>query len=228
MERTSDVRSIVESAGSTRAANLRTAEPELHRLLASFCPDWRGPSVVVDARSLELRYANGHARDMLDRGFPAHLSGGRITINSAHAMRRLNSTMQALLSDATRTAMLVVDDEDTRTTYALRIVLQHLPHTFAADRIAVVDFVKASIDPPPSLLRAIADAFDLTAAEGSVLGHLAAGLSLREIAALRNVRVETVRNQCKTVLSKMRCRRQADLVRVVAGLSQRDIAEMVR
>jgi DNA-binding CsgD family transcriptional regulator len=228
MQRTSEVRSIMDQVDAVGAADPRATDGDLHGLLVSLCPDWRGPTLAIDARNLELRYANGHAREMLSLGFPAHLSGGRIAIKSAHAMRRLNSAMQSLLSDAGRTAMLVVDDEDASATYALRIALPHLPRAFAAHRIAIVDFAKASIDPQPTLLRAIAEAFDLTAAEGSVLGHLAAGLSLRQIAALRGVRLETVRHQCKTVLSKMRCRRQADLVRVVAGLSQRDPAGLVR
>lgn len=189
---------------------------------SSLCPDWRGPTVAVDPRTLALRFANVPARQLLDRGVPARVMGGRIAITSQQAMRRLAGTMKSLLVDGLQSGMVVVDDADETTTYALRIALPSLPPVFAAEPIALIDFAKASLDLRPAVLDAIGDAFDLTPAEGSVLGHLAAGLSLREIAALRDVRIETVRHQCKTILGKMRCRRQSDLVRIVAVLSQRD------
>lgn len=194
---------------------------DLRQLLASFCPDWRGASLAVEINGLGLLYANAYAHDLLQHGRPARLSGGRLLIGPDHAMRRLHVLIGALREGSTRTGTLVVNDEDSGTTFVLRIALPLSPHI---SDVAIIDITGALVEPQPALMGAIAEAFHLTVAESSVLGHLAAGLSLREIATMRGVRLETVRQQCKVLLGKMRCRRQADLVRVVAGLSHREPA----
>ncbi|MBK8085199.1 MAG: helix-turn-helix transcriptional regulator [Devosia sp.] len=222
MRRASEGRTLAGGAGASGIVEPNGTFGDLRQLLASFCPDWRGASLAVDTNGLGLLYANAHAHDMLQHGRPARLSNGRLVICPDQAMRRLHAMLEALREGTTHTAPLVVDDEDAAATYVLRIALPmspHLPH------IAIIDITRALVDPHPALLGAIAEAFHLTVAEGNVLGHLAAGLSLREIAAMRGVRLETVRQQCKVLLSKMRCRRQADLVRVVAGLSHREPAQ---
>ncbi len=207
-------------------AMARTVEPDrglgdMRQLLASFCPDWRGASLAVEINDLGLLYANAYAYDMLQHGRPARLSGGRFVVGPDHAMRRLHVLIDALRQGSSRTGTLVVNDEEADATFVLRVALPLSPHM---SDIAVIDITGALVEPQPALMGAIAEAFHLTVAECNVLGHLAAGLSLREIATMRGVRLETVRQQCKVLLGKMRCRRQADLVRVVAGLSHREPA----
>lgn len=192
--------------------------------LAPLCPDWRGPTIALGTRNLELRHANRPARDMLRRGLVARLRGNRLALLSPHGARRLAEILRGLESRQGAAATLVIADRHAEPAMALRIHLPDLPPSETGEPIAIVEFVDTSLDLPPAQMAAIAEAFGLTVAEGGVLALLAAGHSLREIAVLRGVHIETVRNQCKTVLGKMRCRRQADLVRIVATLAQRDIS----
>jgi DNA-binding CsgD family transcriptional regulator len=62
---------------------------------------------------------------------------------------------------------------------------------------------------------AIRDRYGLTGQETNVVLQVAEGLTLREIAELREVSIHTVRNQIKSAMSKMDARRQSDLVRIV-------------
>lgn len=70
--------------------------------------------------------------------------------------------------------------------------------------------------PGASLLRGL---FDLTAAESRIVHGLAAGLSIAEISQKHSIGMETVRTQIKAVFAKTGVRRQAELVRLVSGLS---------
>lgn len=226
MQKSGPVRSIADGAAGT-ASVFPAARGTLLAQIEPLCPDWRGPAIAVGARTLELRHANRSALAMLRRGLPVRLLGNRIAANSPPAARRLAAALRSLDTRGAKAAMMVIDDEDTQETFALRIYLPNLPLATGAERIAIVEFSDALLELQPPLLRAIAEAFGLTAAEGVVLGLLATGCSLREIAEQRGVHLETVRHQCKTVLSKMHCRRQSDLVRVVALLSQQGSAASV-
>lgn len=60
--------------------------------------------------------------------------------------------------------------------------------------------------------------FAITHAEAAVLAGLAAGHSVEEVATLRQASVLTVRKQVASLLSKMECNRQAELVRLASLL----------
>jgi DNA-binding CsgD family transcriptional regulator len=60
--------------------------------------------------------------------------------------------------------------------------------------------------------------FGLTAAEALIGTRLADGLSLPDIADMRGVSIATVRAQLKSLLQKMDCHRQSELVAVVKGI----------
>lgn len=60
--------------------------------------------------------------------------------------------------------------------------------------------------------------FSITHAEAAVLAGLAAGHSVEEVATLRRASVLTVRKQVASLLSKMECNRQSELVRLASLL----------
>jgi DNA-binding CsgD family transcriptional regulator len=61
--------------------------------------------------------------------------------------------------------------------------------------------------------------YELTPAEAELVLHLARGLSLEQTAEQRGVAVNTVRSQLKRVFAKTNTNRQADLIRLVLGVS---------
>ncbi|HMN81877.1 MAG TPA: hypothetical protein PKA20_18405 [Burkholderiaceae bacterium] len=67
--------------------------------------------------------------------------------------------------------------------------------------------------------RMLEELFEMTPAEARVACALVRGLSPRQTAELCGVALGTVRTQLKAVFSKTRTRRQAELVRLLIGLS---------
>ncbi|MBS0363963.1 MAG: helix-turn-helix transcriptional regulator [Proteobacteria bacterium] len=70
--------------------------------------------------------------------------------------------------------------------------------------------------PPVELVQSL---FDLTPAEARVARRLAAGETVDEIAADSGLAPITVRNQVRAILRKTGCRRQAEVVALLGGLS---------
>lgn len=70
----------------------------------------------------------------------------------------------------------------------------------------------------------IRQVFGLTATECEIARGIIAGMSAERIAALRGRSEQTVRTQVKAVLRKLEVKTQAELVRMVAGLMQMDVA----
>jgi DNA-binding CsgD family transcriptional regulator len=65
--------------------------------------------------------------------------------------------------------------------------------------------------------------FDLTPAESKISIALASGSSPQEIAVNNKVSIGTVRNQIKSIYSKIGVKRQSELVRVVLNLSRMSV-----
>jgi DNA-binding CsgD family transcriptional regulator len=70
--------------------------------------------------------------------------------------------------------------------------------------------------PPVELVRSL---FDLSPAEARVARHLAAGLTVDEIATTNGVSSNTIRTQVRGVLEKTGCRRQAELLALLGGVT---------
>lgn len=82
--------------------------------------------------------------------------------------------------------------------------------------IAVLTRAGGAAVPPSALLMAL---FDLTAAESALAADLGTGLSLEEIAARTGKGMETLRSHLKRIRQKTGCRRQTELVLMLARLT---------
>jgi DNA-binding NarL/FixJ family response regulator len=60
--------------------------------------------------------------------------------------------------------------------------------------------------------------YGLTSAEIAVMGAIVSGFSIQEIADLRHVSVNTIRQQLKELLAKTGSHRQTDLVRLALSV----------
>jgi DNA-binding CsgD family transcriptional regulator len=85
--------------------------------------------------------------------------------------------------------------------------------------LMVVSRLEHKAAPLPELLHGL---FDLSPAEARLVGELATGLTLRDIIAVRNISMATLRTQVRAVLAKTGVRRLADLARLLAQIPHRD------
>jgi DNA-binding CsgD family transcriptional regulator len=197
--------------------------------LALLCPDWREPMLALDVDSRAVCYANHGALELFKRRFPLNISCGRLQLSTAHADERLARAMRSALHRGVARSAIVVDDDEHDLTYSVRIcvpqgfmrdVLRRRVH--GGDRLVVLELTTGRQALARDNLAALAEAFGLTLAEMSVLALLGQGHSLAEIASARGVEIDTVRGQCKLLLSKTRSRRQSDLVKLVVALCAHD------
>lgn len=84
----------------------------------------------------------------------------------------------------------------------------------AASGLLMLTPVVPGKGPPRQLLEGL---FDLSPAEARVAGWLADGASVEQMASRQGISPETIRGQLKAVFAKTGTRRQADLVRLLAG-----------
>lgn len=95
--------------------------------------------------------------------------------------------------------------------------LHHLPAELdmGPHRICAAVLVNDPLSTPRASADVLREWFGLTAAEARVALSIAEGLSVKEIAERAGTTFETVRNQLKTVFSKVGVHRQAELVRLL-------------
>ena len=84
-------------------------------------------------------------------------------------------------------------------------------------RMLLVRMRKKSAFAMPDVTK-LQSVFAITHAEAAVLAGLAAGHSVEEVATLRHASVLTVRKQVASLLTKMECNRQSELVRLASLL----------
>ena len=77
---------------------------------------------------------------------------------------------------------------------------------------------------PDSIDRALEDIYKLTAAERDVLVCLAQGMNSEQISVKRNRKIGTIRQQIKSVLSKMGASSQSQVVALAAAIGSQDYA----
>lgn len=181
---------------------------------ALICPNSRGASAIVDAHRLKVYYANEHGRRLFLQRHPFRVDSGTLMVASGAATERLRQAFTAVQSGGSH---LVVLNDDISGAASVRVSPVDLTDERLAG-IAIADFSAERVTLPAAELTALARGFGLTEAEAAIAGLLVDGLSLEQIAEVRGVQRETVRNQCKTLLAKMHCHRQVDLVRMALSL----------
>jgi DNA-binding CsgD family transcriptional regulator len=98
-----------------------------------------------------------------------------------------------------------------------RIAVQKISPLVGQDGPVLLIFADLSARPRPAV-DTLRRAFGLTRREARVASEVAAGLQLREIAALHGVGMGTVRSQLKAIFVKTGTNRQPDLVALLARL----------
>jgi DNA-binding CsgD family transcriptional regulator len=153
-----------------------------------------------------LRFANRAALSMLQAEDGLRLADGVLVCEQAEAARRLRAAL-ATAARGGASGLIQAARPSGRRSYAITV-------SAGPDAGALVllnDGEIAAAEAPARLARL----FGLTAAEAGLAAALCDGLSLKEIAEARGVKMTTVRTQAQRVLDKAGVSRQAELVAVV-------------
>lgn len=172
--------------------------------------DGVGAAVLLVDGAFRILGASESAVGILDaRDGLSHRDGRLVIADSAAATALRSATAELIERAASHHSSVLCPRPSARPSY--RLVLAPA----ALDPNAGVTIV---IDDPstlaPSRLELLSDAYRLTPTEMRVTELLLAGASLEDVATARNVSIETVRAQLKSIFLKTQTHRQVDLVRL--------------
>lgn len=220
-----------ETVLSTRIwRKLKTEERQKmgYEILALICPDWRPASLVLDARSQTITYANWRCLQMLKTSGIVQSVNGRVEFQSMEFNDKFRTALDAAVKDGHERSFLVGQCAESEAPYSVvihnsqgffREILDHyLDHAEAESHLVILEFTVDAQLPDLMAVQAFARAYGLTATETQLVQLFGRGMSLEEIAEERNVTLATTRQQMKAVLGKTRCTRQRDLARVLFSI----------
>lgn len=193
-----------------------------------------GSALVVDAE-LNVLFANGAAaRNLSVRGYPISISsasphvgcGSKLAIANRNKAARLRELVEDAANGGSGGAMRIELDvsEDDRIGQ-LAVFVSPQPAQFSPNQaplgtpapvLVLISELSRPSAPKPSLL---SDLFGLSIAEGAVALALLGGQTAETVARERDVSLETVRSQIRTVLRKTEATNLRDFERIGALLT---------
>jgi len=223
-------RSTVDARASDRlqsgayAGYFRALRKQLARRESMLAIGWRsiesaftdvGEAVLLISKDAMVDKMSTLAARYLDDGNGWHVRGGRL--------RHADGKLQALFESH---CLAVARDGQGRSLasasgwgelFWLDISMAPEALNLIGGRMLLLRMRRKSAFAPPDIDR-LESVFAITRAEAAVLAGLATGHSVDEVAMLRNASVLTVRKQVASLLRKMECSRQSELVRLASLL----------
>lgn len=170
--------------------------------------------LLIGKESLIGRMSTLAAR-YLDDGHGWTARGGRLRHANAKMQRLFDAHCAAVASD--RQMRSLATTASWGEVFWVDISLAPTIFSRAGERMLLVRLRRRSAFAMPDVAR-LKSVFNITRAEAAVLAGLAAGHNVEEVATLRQASVLTVRKQVASLLSKMECHRQSELVRLASLL----------
>lgn len=160
---------------------------------------------------LRLRCWTPAAEALLRRGGAVRSTGGRLHAADPTADTALQGALAVALAGGAPLPVAVTTRPDEAVTLSVARLGERAAAAIPGGRCLLV--AARSVADPAATLRTT---YDLTATEAQLALAIAAGDTLRTIAARHGVSINTVRNQLGAVFDKTGCGRQQDLVRLLA------------
>jgi DNA-binding CsgD family transcriptional regulator len=173
--------------------------------------DYMPQAVFVADQSQRLTFANTAGEALIRRGDAIAVKGGRIYGVARNSQRLLKRAIEIACSSSPTCSAVLLEHPRGKPLPATVVPLA------ACARHALI-IVQDAAHTNAGLITQLQAFFGVTAAEAMIGTRLADGFSLPDIADMRGVSVATVRAQLKSLLQKMDCHRQSELVSVVKGI----------
>ncbi len=219
----------IDELGPTYFAHLKRAEvflqrgetdqPGINAILAPF--DSLVAFIVDD--NLNILALNEATRDWFKTWSDSSRTTAEVPPDIAKPLRQALRT--SAVSNDTRTSVVKLETEDRPDTSLLQIrPLGVMPGRGGSGFLVVSSqrYWRAGQD------TALKDTFGLSAAECEIVRHLVQGKSIKQIAESRGTSQGTVREQVKTIFSKMQVNSQAEVIRTVLPMTDLPLASAYR
>lgn len=195
-------------------------------IAALICPDWRVASLVMDARSGQVTYANTPCLQMLAERSSIQIVSGRIAFLAEHLTEKFYATLDRAVTSGLESAAMVEREQASGAFLSIMIrntqgFLRDVLNRSLGRRDAqfvVVELASSRDQSDWPAMRAFAQAFALTPFESDIADLILRGLTLPEIGALKSRQVSDIRQIVRSLLAKTHCKHQAQLVRLIMTL----------
>jgi DNA-binding CsgD family transcriptional regulator len=214
---------------ATRGWEKPEAAPSLRADVAALiCPDWRVPSLVLDAGSRQVVYANTPCLQLLAERSSLQIAAGRLAFVSPILDAKFYATLRRMVASGAESAAMV--EREAPGDNFISVIIHNALGFFRevldrsiggrdeGDPLVVVEIASSRDQSDWSAMRAFTQTFDLTPLEGEIAELVVHGLTPREIATLKGRLIGDILDGLKSVLAKTRCKHQAQLVRLVMTL----------
>lgn len=196
-------------------------------IAALICPDWRVASLVMDARSGQVTFANTPCLQLLSGRQNIQIVSGRLTFVTTIVTDRFYATLDRLISSGLESATMI--DRDGVGAHFLAVTIRNTQGFFrdvldrslgGGDRaqFVIVEFASSRDQSDWAAMRVFAQTFSLSTWETELCDLLLRGLDPAEIATLKMRNLIDVNAAIDDLLAKLGCKNTAQLVRLVMTL----------
>lgn len=169
-----------------------------------------GEAICLTTPQGTVLRASARAQELLGQGHSLRLRGGRLWHPGLDVQRALQSALTQ--APRAREPMRLAVPDDTGGVCRLELVPAAPELSLGKEALVFIRMRHDGTRVPPSI-DGLCRAFGITPAEARVLTALMAGQSSKQHAVVQGVSVHTVRSQVTSLMTKMECARQVDLVR---------------
>lgn len=174
-----------------------------------------GEAVLLVSRDAMVDKMSALAMRYLDEGRGWNVRGGKLCHPDAKIQALFDAYCLAVARDGKARSLAAAVGWGELTWVDISAAPQAL--SLVGNRMLLVRMRRKSAFAQPDVDR-LESVFAITHAEAAVLAGLATGHSVEEVATLRKSSVLTVRKQVASLLNKMECNRQSELVRLASLL----------
>jgi len=191
----------------------RPGQPGMSEELSASILDRLGVPIFIVEEDGNLRYANAAGADMLAHGGPLRSVNNTLCTDDMPDGERLKSAIASSCADGESQTILMKDEGGKHPPIAMIA-----PFRNGADTHNAIVLLRCAAETNNGLLQSLRQLFHLSPAEAAIAIALAAGVDLLEISQARHVKLNTLRSQIASIMSKTGTRRQAELVALIARL----------
>lgn len=174
-----------------------------------------GEAVLLVSHDAMVDKRSALAMHYLSDGHGWNVRGGKLRHPDAKIQALFDAYCQAVARDGKARSLAAAAGWGELTWIDISAAPQAL--SLIGSRMLLVRMRRKSAFSQPDVDR-LESVFSITHAEAAVLAGLAMGHSVEEVATLRHASVLTVRKQVASLLNKMECNRQSELVRLASLL----------
>ncbi len=195
---------------------------------ALICPDWRVASLVMDARTGQVIFANSPCLQLLSGRRNIQIVSGRFTFVTELVTSRFYAMLDRLVFSGLESAATI--ERDGVGAHFLAVTIRN-PQGFFRDvlhrslggkddraQFVIVEFTSSRDQSDWSAMRAFAQTFSLSPSEADLCDLMLRGLDVAEIGALKMRDAADIQQSIEALLTKLGCKNAGQLVRLVMTL----------